>query len=77
MMLSLTELRNNLYQKIDTLIETGIPIELQRKGHLIKIIAVKKTSKFSRLPKRSDFVVDNPEDIIHHDWLKDWHDNLS
>ncbi|MCX7115113.1 MAG: hypothetical protein NTW08_04325 [Gammaproteobacteria bacterium] len=76
-MLSLTELRNDLYNKIDTLIETGVPIELKRKGHLIKIITTTKASKLARLPKRADFVIESPEDIIHHDWLKDWHDHLS
>ena len=76
-MISLTELRHDLYQKIDTLIDTGIPIELKRKGHLVKIIVVKQPSKLARLPKRADFIIDEPEGIIHHDWLKDWHDNLS
>lgn len=76
-MISLTELRNDLYNQIDTLIETGVPIELNRKGHLIKIITVSKPSKLVKLPKRKDFKIKNPEDIIHHDWLKDWNDHLS
>lgn len=75
-MLSLTELRSNLYQKIDTLIETGIPIELKRRGYLIKIVLEKKANKLDRLPKRDDFRISHPEDLIHHNWLKDWNNDL-
>lgn len=76
-MISLTELRNDLYHKIDVLIETGKPIELVRKGHLIQIVVAKKRSKLARLPKRPDFKIENPENIIDNDWLKDWDDHLS
>lgn len=75
-MLSLTELRSNLYQKIDSLIATGTPIEVKRKGYIIKIVLEKRKKKLDRLPKRPDFKISNPEDLIHHDWLKDWNNDL-
>ena len=75
-MISLTELRSNLYQKIDTLIVTGVPIKVKRKNYIIKIVLEKKGKKLARLTKRADFHVENPETLIHHDWLKDWNHDL-
>lgn len=77
-MMTLTELRSNLYKEIDHLIETGIPLEIERKGHRIKIILDEpRPSKLSKLISRSNIINGDPEDIIHNDWLEEWHDNLS
>ncbi|OGT47676.1 MAG: hypothetical protein A3F17_01905 [Gammaproteobacteria bacterium RIFCSPHIGHO2_12_FULL_41_15] len=75
-MISLTELRQDLYRKIDTLIETGGSIEVARRGHIIKISVADRPSKLAKLPKRADFKIKHPMDIIHHNWLKDWDHDL-
>ena len=75
-MTSLTQLRNNLYQEIDQLIATGVPIEIPRKGHIIKIILDDAPSKFSRLKSRKRVVVGDPEAIIYNNHLEGWHGDL-
>ncbi|MES2204269.1 MAG: type II toxin-antitoxin system Phd/YefM family antitoxin [Pseudomonadota bacterium] len=70
--ISLTELRGKLYQLIDQTIATGIPIEIERKGHLLKISLENAPSKMDRLIKRSEIIAHENDDLIHADWMKNW-----
>ena len=70
--ISVTELRGKLYQLIDQTIETGIPIEIERKGHLLKISLENAPSKMDRLIKRPETITNKNDDLINTDWMKDW-----
>lgn len=70
--ISLTELRGKLYQLIDQTIATGIPIEIERKGHILKISLENAPSKMDRLIKRPDVILNKNDDLIHADWMKNW-----
>lgn len=71
MSLSLVELRVDLYKVVDQIIETGIPVEIQRNGHKIKIILADGPSKLDRLVYRPDVLNEDPENLVHSDWTKD------
>jgi hypothetical protein len=71
MSIKATTLRQNIYSILDQVIESGIPVEIERKGHLLKIIAEKPHKKLERLEKH-DIIVGNPDDIIHIDWSQYW-----
>lgn len=60
----LTSLRKNLFRIIDEVIKTGVPVEIERKGHRLKIIAEDKKDKFDNLIVRK-CVVGNPDDLVH------------
>jgi len=80
MQTTLTDLRSHLYQRIDELIATGIPIEINRKGHHIKIILEEPPSKLNNLIRRENVIVGDPEEIVHIDWSTEWkggNDDLS
>lgn len=70
--ISLTELRGKLYQLIDQTIATGVPIEIERKGHTLKISLENAPSKISRLISRPETIVNKNDDLIHADWMKNW-----
>jgi PHD/YefM family antitoxin component YafN of YafNO toxin-antitoxin module len=72
MTLTLTELRADLYKVVDQIIETGVPIEVLRHGHKIKIILDDAPSKLERLIYRENVINGNLEDLIHLDWLSEW-----
>lgn len=72
MLISLTELRADLFNKIDQVIITGEQLEIQRKGHIVKIIADKKPSKLSRILERKNIICSQSDDLINNDWLKAW-----
>jgi hypothetical protein len=61
--LSLTALRNQLFKIVDRAIETGIPVEIERKGHKLKIVLEEKKSKFNNLKKRN-CIVGDPDELI-------------
>ncbi|MBW1894179.1 MAG: type II toxin-antitoxin system Phd/YefM family antitoxin [Deltaproteobacteria bacterium] len=61
--ISPTALRNNLFKIIDSVIQTGIPVEIERKGHRLKIIVEEKKSKFKNLKPRN-CIVGDPDELI-------------
>lgn len=71
MKITATSFRKNLYELLDRVIETGNPIEIERKGKIIRIITTEPKSKLSNL-KKHDILHGNPEDIISIDWSKEW-----
>jgi len=71
MQVTASKLRENVYRILDEVIETGVPVEVVRKGVVLKIVAEKPRSKLARLKKRSVFV-DDPDDIIGMDWSSEW-----
>lgn len=66
-----TRLRHDIYNILDNIIETGIPVEVERKGGKLRIIPEKKKNKLDNLKKR-ELVKGDIEDIIHIDWMKGW-----
>ncbi len=69
MRITASKLRENIYRILDEAIETGNPVEVVRKGTVLRIVPEKKPSKLDRLKKRKGFVGD-PDDIIGMDWSK-------
>ena len=71
MKVSATKLRQNLYRILDEVLEKGIPIEIERKGEILKIIPEKHVSKLDKLQPH-DVIIGNPESIINSNWTKYW-----
>lgn len=69
---SASELRANVYKLLDEVLETGAPLEVERKGRLLRIIAEAPRSKLDRLEQRPDFVRGDAADLVHLDWSSEW-----
>jgi len=76
MAINASTLRENIYKLLDQVLETGQPLEIERKGKLLKIIPGEKPAKMSSLAKH-DCLTGDPESIVHLDWSGEWHDALS
>ena len=63
MSISLTALRQNLFKSVDQVIATGIPLEVKRKGKIVKIIVEDKNDKLANLIPH-DCIVGDPEDLV-------------
>ena len=59
------------FASIDKVIENNIPIEINRKGKKLKIVAVGKINKFKNL-KRRNVIVGDPEDLVNISFEKEW-----
>ena len=70
-MITPSEFRKDIYNKLDLVISTGQPIEIKRKGKILKVIIEDDPGKLSNLKKR-DIIKCNDNDLIYIDWLKEW-----
>jgi len=72
MKITASALRADIYKLLDQILETGVPIVVDRKGKQLKIVPVGPTSKLSHLESRPDYVRGDPEDFVHIDWSGEW-----
>jgi PHD/YefM family antitoxin component YafN of YafNO toxin-antitoxin module len=71
MSLSATKLRQNLYSILDSVLETGVPVQVERNGRILVIEAQEKSSKWDRLEEHA-ILTGDPDDIVHMDWSAEW-----
>ena len=71
MRISASKLRQDIYNILDDALQTGVPVEVLRKGKLLWIVPEERPSKLSRLKKR-DIVVGDPDDLVEMDWSGYW-----
>jgi len=70
-MLTVSKLRENLYGILDQVLETGTPVEVLRKGRVLRIVPGAHVPKLARLKKRRAYHGDVDE-ILTMSWLKEW-----
>lgn len=66
-----SQLREDIYRILDQVLETGIPVEIERSGKLLKIIPVEPRSKLENLKPRK-YLLSDPEELVHLDWSGEW-----
>jgi len=66
-----SKLRENIYKILDQILETGIPVEIERGGKILRISPVEPPSKLSRLQPRK-YLRGDPEELVHVDWTEEW-----
>ncbi len=71
MKVTASKLRENIYGILDEALATGVPVEVVRKGKILKIVPETKLDKLSKLKKRK-YIIGDPEDLVHMDWLSEW-----
>jgi len=72
MKVTASALRADIYRLLDQVLETGVPIVVDRKGKQLKIVPVGRISKLSRLESRPGYVHGDPGDFVHIDWSGEW-----
>jgi hypothetical protein len=65
-----SKLRENVYRILDEAIESGTPVEIDRKGVILRIVPESVPCRLDRLEKRHLFEGD-PDSIIDYDWSSD------
>lgn len=74
MKITASKLRENIYKVLDSVLETGAPVEIERRGRKLRIVPVDDPprSKLNRLQPHPDAIVGDPEDLVHLDWSPEW-----
>lgn len=67
-----SELRRDVYRLLDEVLESGEPLEIARKGRLLRIVPDQPTSRLARLRPHPGFIIGDPEDLVHMDWSEYW-----
>jgi hypothetical protein len=71
MALKASSLRENIYRILDQVLETGVPVEIERHGKLLRIVPEEPRSKLDNLKARP-YLLSDPEDLVHLDWSGEW-----
>ena len=66
-----SQLREDIYRILDQVLETGVPVEIERRGKLLRIISVESKSKLENLKPRP-YLLSDPEELVHLDWSGEW-----
>lgn len=74
MPLTASKLRENIYKILDQILETGVPVEIERGGKTLKIIPAESSrkSKLDNLVEHPGFLLCDPEELVHVDWSEYW-----
>lgn len=67
-----SKLRENIYRVLDEVLETGVPVEIERNGRTLRIVADEAPSRLGRLVHRPSLVTGESEDFVHMDWSSEW-----
>lgn len=69
-----TQLRKNLYKILDQVIETQRPIEIIRKGKIVKLVFEQKKEphKLANLEAHPSAICADPESFVQMDWSSSW-----
>jgi len=70
--LTASKLRANIYRILDQVLATGEPVEIERNGRIIRLVADKGPSKLDKIIPEPDLVVGDPEELVHMDWSSEW-----
>jgi len=69
-------IQNDIFQLLDKVIKTGVPVEIERKGKRLLISPAEKRRDLDSLEEHPEFVVGNPDDLVHIDWSTEWKPQL-
>ena len=66
--ITITELRANIYNLLEEVIATGIPLEINKGGRKLRIVPVEKVNKLHNLPHRPEIILGDPDDLVSMQW---------
>jgi hypothetical protein len=74
MALTASKLRENIYKILDQVLETGMPVEIERGGRILRIVPAQSPakSKLDSLEEHPGALLCDPEDLVHLDWSDHW-----
>jgi hypothetical protein len=72
MPISASRLRADIYRILDDVLRTGQPIEIERRGRRLRVVAVEPPDRLAALEPHPDAVVGDSGDLVHIDWSGEW-----
>lgn len=74
--LTASNLRENVYCILDQVLDTGTPVEIERRGQRLRITpaecaVIRPQSRLARLKARR-YLRCEPDALVHIDWSSEW-----
>ncbi len=63
-----TELRMNIYNLLEEVLQTGVPLEIKKGDRRLRITPVEKTDKLQNLIPRPEVIRGDPEELVTLNW---------
>jgi len=73
---SSSNIQKDILGLLDKVAKTGIPVEIERKGTRLLITPAEKLRNLDGLDEHPDFIIGNPDDLVHIDWSAEWKPQL-
>ena len=64
-----TQLRTNIYNLLDEVLKTGLPLEIKKGDKKLRIVPVDEIDKLKNLVIRLDIIQGDPDDLVEIDWM--------
>lgn len=72
MAVTASQLRQDIYRLLDQVIESGVPLVIERKGKHLRIVPVDTRSKLERIVTDPKVINGDPAALVHIDWSEHW-----
>ena len=63
-----TQLRTNIYNLLDDVLKTGLPLEIKKGDKKLRIVPVGQVDKLKNLISRPDVIHGDPDDLAKINW---------
>lgn len=68
-----SQLRANIYQLVDGVLDTGVPLQINRRGRKLVLIPEEPTGdRLAAIHTDPDAIVGDPDDLVSIDWSGEW-----
>ncbi len=64
-----TQLRTNIYNLLNEVLETGLPLEIKKGDKKLRIVPVDKVDKLKNLISRPEAIQGDPDDLVEINWM--------
>jgi hypothetical protein len=71
-----TNIQKDILGILDKVVKTGVPMEIERKGKRLLISPAEKHRNLDCLEDHPDFIIGNPDNLVHIDWTAEWKPQL-
>lgn len=72
MAISSIEFSSKLEGVLDSVIESGIPVEIEHKGKTIRIVPMAKPRSIDSLIAQDSYLKVDPDEVVRMDWSEFW-----
>ena len=63
-----TQLRTNIYNLLDEILKTGLPLEIKKGDKKLRIVPVDQVDKLKNLTLRPEVIQGDPDDLVEISW---------